>query len=62
MIMDMSEQRAVSVPENDGDTLEPKDEYPAPVIGERFVPQYMQFNDWGAHRRDTFPELGKPSG
>jgi hypothetical protein len=52
----MSEERLESVAQSDDDTLQPKDELSSPVIGERFVPPYMLFDDWGARRRDDFFE------
>jgi hypothetical protein len=53
--MNDREKKSDLVVENDDDTLKPKDEPPAKVvIGERFVPSYMNFDDWGVHRHDDF--------
>jgi hypothetical protein len=50
--MNDSEKTSEAVEKSDADTPKPKDEPSPPVIGERFVPSYMNFDDWGVHRHD----------
>lgn len=50
--MNDSEKKTESVVPSDDSTPKPKDEPLPPVVGERFVPSYMNFDDWGVHRHD----------
>lgn len=49
---DMSEKKEGTARKDEDETLKLKEQPASKIIGERFVPSYKQFDDWGVDRRD----------